>query len=305
MRVAFRLFLAIAAAGMPPAAQAQDNPPAYQVPRSEVRLITAQSGAQYRIMIARPEAPPPPAGYPVLYVLDGDEYFAIAAETARRLGRFARGSGVAPGIVIGIGYPGETRRSLDYTPPPRPGAPPAPRGEPSGGADAFLAFLAGELKPAMSRALPVDPARQSIMGHSFGGLFVLHALFSRSDLFQTWIAASPSIWFGDGAVLAREARLAERLGQGGLRPDLVLSVGEFEQSAPPWMAPGPRATEVGARNAERRMVDNARALAGRLEALRAQGLTLHFRTFSGETHGSAPLPAIGDAITHAFAEPGR
>lgn len=304
MRTAFRLFAAIAAVSAAPAAQAQADPPAYQVPRSEVRMMTARNGAQYRIMIARPEAPPPPAGYPVLYVLDGDEYFAIAAETARRLGRFARGSGVSPGIVIGIGYPGETRRALDYTPSPRAGAA-APPGEPSGGADAFLAFLADELKPEMSRALPVDPARQSIMGHSFGGLFVLHALFARPDLFQTWIAASPSIWFGDRAVLAREAQLGARLGRGGLRPNVVLSVGEYEQSAPPWMTPGPRATEVGARNAERRMVDNARALAGRLETLRAHGLTLHFRTFSGETHGSAPLPAIGDAITHAFAEPGR
>lgn len=43
--------------------------------------------------------------------------------------------------------------------------------------------------------LPIDPDRQSLFGHSFGGLFVLYSLFTRPSAFTTWIAASPSIYW--------------------------------------------------------------------------------------------------------------
>lgn len=260
--------------------------------------MTARDGSDYRIMIWRPQAPPPAAGYPVLYVLDGDDNFAIAAETASRLGRFAQ-SGITPGLIVAIGYPGASRRAYDYTPPAAAGAAPPQQGDRSGGADRFLAFIENELRPAIARDHRVDPARQAILGHSFGGLLVLHAMFARPDLFRTWIAASPSIWFGNRAVLAGEAGLADRLRRAGAPARLFLSVGEFEQSAPARMT-GEQAAAITARNAARRMIDNARELAARLERLQADGLAVQFRIFSGEGHGTSMLPAIGDAIQQAF-----
>jgi predicted alpha/beta superfamily hydrolase len=294
-----RLLLLFALVGSTSVA-ARDLPvDAYSVPGSNVRIMTARRGADYRIMIWQPQAPPPAAGYPVLYVLDGDDNFAIAAETANRLGRFAQASGITPGLVVAIGYPGANRRAYDYTPPFARGAPPQQADR--GGADAFLAFIQNELRPAIARAHRVDPARQAILGHSFGGLFVLHAMFTRPDLFQIWIAASPSIWFGDRAVLSGEAGFAERLRRTGAPARLYLSVGGLEQSAPVRLS-GPRATEMATRNAERRMVDNARELAGRLVHLEADSLSVRFRVFPGEGHGTSVLPAIGDAIQQAFGE---
>lgn len=265
----------------------------YEVTRSEVRTMTARSGGAYRIMIARPERPPPPAGYPIVYVLDGDDNFAIVAETAER---FGRNPGFAPGIVVGVGYPGASRRSLDYTPVRGEGA---PRGEPTGGAAAFRAFLADELRPAIERDFSIDRGRQAIIGHSFGGLFVLDTLFTAPDMFQLYVAASPSIWFADRAVLGGEAGFAARMARGGLHPTLILTVGGDEQEAPPWLTDPAERARAARRNGDRRMVDNVRDLAARLAAI--AGLTLRHRILVGEHHGTSMLPAIGNALPYVFA----
>lgn len=265
----------------------------YEVTRSEVRMVTSRAGAQYRIMIARPERPPPPAGYPIVYVLDGDDNFAIAAETAER---FGRNPGFAPGIVVGIGYPGASRRALDYTPTQGEGA---PRGEPTGGAAAFRAFIADELRPAIERDVRIDLSRQAILGHSFGGLFVLDTLFVRPDLFQFYIAASPSLWFADRDVLTREAAFVRRMGAGNLHPTLILTVGSDEQEAPFWITDPAERARAAQRNAARQMVGNVSDLAARLSNV--PGLTLRHRIFAGESHGTSMLPAIGNGLPYIFA----
>src|SRR5690606_11603577 len=107
----------------------------------------------------RPVGEPPVGGFPVLYLLDGDRYFPLAAALLWNLTSSPRGmeaSGSEPGIVVAIGYPGESRRSYDYTPP-------AERAEPerrldgtaypverNGGADVFLDFIETVLKPRVA-----------------------------------------------------------------------------------------------------------------------------------------------------------
>ena len=38
-------------------------------------------------------------------------------------------------------------------------------------------------------------------GHSFGGLFAIHALVARPDLFEAYIAVSPSLQWAEGHTL--------------------------------------------------------------------------------------------------------
>src|SRR3546814_4655171 len=64
---------------------------------------------------------------------------------------------------------------------------------PTGGADAFLDFIEHDLKPAVAAAAKVDPGRQAIFGHSLGGQFVLYTMITRPQLFDTYLAASPSM----------------------------------------------------------------------------------------------------------------
>ncbi len=273
----------------------------YVVPRSEVRTMRSRSGVDYRILIARPAAPPPATGYPVLYLLDGDDSFAIAAVTAERLGRHAGRGGVVPGLIVGIGYPGASRRALDYTPAsanPAPG--PDGRVDTTGGAQAFREFIADELQPTIARDFSIDASRQTLMGHSYGGLFVLDTLFRQPELFRTYVASSPSIWFANRQVLAHESAFVERQRAAGRPLDLVLTVGELEQPRSQAKARPAADAGVAARLAERRMVDDSRELAARLRVHEDTGLAVHYRVLAGETHGSASLPAIGSAVLRAF-----
>ncbi|WP_233568075.1 alpha/beta hydrolase [Cohnella faecalis] len=178
--------------------------PGVRIAGSEEHLLLSEkNGREYRILIARPADPPPPGGYPIIFALDGDATFFTLAEAVRLQTR--KPHGYDPAIVVGIGYPsGEpfdmTRRCFDFTIPAEEGTLPVrPDGCPwpeSGGADRFLDFLEFELFPFVGTRFEVDSARQTIFGHSLGGLFVLHALFARTGLFANYAAGSPSIWWG-------------------------------------------------------------------------------------------------------------
>jgi uncharacterized protein len=91
----------------------------------------------------------------VLYVLDGNVGFRIAAEIESKL---THDSEAAPAIIVGIGYPTDDlaewgrRRSLDQTPfvdRGTLGQPPS-TDRPTGGGDAFLRVVNEEVKPFVS-----------------------------------------------------------------------------------------------------------------------------------------------------------
>src|SRR5690606_21869005 len=144
---------------------------------SQRTMRATGSGREYRIYIALPNGPAPAAGYAVVYVLDGDAMFHTMVDTVRAYERRPDGGEHTRAVVVGIGYPPGTdiaaARTLDLT----PVASDEPRVlKPNGGADAFLAFVEDDLKPAINREINIDPQRQALFGHSFGGLFTLHAL---------------------------------------------------------------------------------------------------------------------------------
>jgi predicted alpha/beta superfamily hydrolase len=254
--------------------------------------IAARNGATYRVMVAVPEGAPPPGGFPVLYLLDGNAVFASMVEALRIQGARGAATGVAPGVVVGLGYRVDgpydrARRTLDYT----PQADPALLGErpdggawsETGGADRFLDVLEGELMPLVAGLAPVDAARQALFGHSLGGLCALHALLTRPVAFARIVAVSPSLWWDGGALLRR---LGAR--RPGPAPRVMIAVGS-EEEPPETPGEDPHA----ARRRAHRLVSNARAFA---EGLPAES----FLILPGENHGSAVHAAIGPALRFAL-----
>lgn len=133
--------------------------------------------------------------YPVLYMTDGDAHIGHTSGTIEFLSRNGRMSEL---IVVGIP---NTDRTRDLTP-TKANGPNAEQFATAGGADNFLKFIETELIPEVEKRYRVQPYRV-LAGHSFGGLFVVHALIARPELFNSYIAVSPSLQWSDEATLKR------------------------------------------------------------------------------------------------------
>jgi predicted alpha/beta superfamily hydrolase len=133
--------------------------------------------------------------YPVLYMTDGDAHMGHTSSTVEFLARNGR---ISEMIIVGIP---NTDRTRDLTPTKATGGNPA-QFPTAGGADNFLKFIATELIPEIEKRYRVQPYR-ILAGHSFGGLFVVHTMITRPELFQSYIAVSPSLQWSDEATLKR------------------------------------------------------------------------------------------------------
>lgn len=254
------------------------------LPQAWQRDFEARDGSRYRLLISVPEGPAPARGFPVLVLVDGHALFPVAATAARLQAQRPEATGVGPAVVIGIGYPDgrpfdAERRQRDLLPVPD-------------GADRFLETIVEEVLPAVAGIAPLDPCRRALAGHSYGGLFVLHALFARPGLFEAHVAGSPSIWWQDRAILASE----EAFRRGGLAPAgrLLITVGSHEQ-APILAVTAQRAQRL----ARARMRDNAAEMAERLAA--SGRIACDFTEFPGENHVSVILPMLSRSVAFALA----
>jgi predicted alpha/beta superfamily hydrolase len=133
--------------------------------------------------------------YPVLYMTDGDAHLGHTSSTIEFLVRNGR---MPEMIVVGIT---NTDRTRDLTPSKGTGDN-ADRFPTAGGADKFLKFIETEVIPEIEKSYRVQPYRV-LAGHSFGGLFAVNALITRPELFNSYVAVSPSLQWGDEATLKR------------------------------------------------------------------------------------------------------
>ena len=301
----FSLLLAFVSASALPAAPAAPADAWLDAPltiRAQQREITsAATGRAYRIFVFVPSAPPPPAGHPVLYMLDGNSTYPLAASLLQLAEHSTNPAGITPGILVGIGYPGDApinlaARAEDYTPPsPDLSATGDLSGNKQGGADRFLDFIENELKPRLAADFKIDPARQTLFGHSYGGLFTLHTLFTRPAAFQRYVAASPSVWWNDRHILTeKNAWLKTRASTAApAAPRLLITVGSLEQTP----SRDPRLAHRAELVIARRQVDNARDLAAELAAA---GLPAEFILLEKDNHGTARVPSIVHALGVAF-----
>ena len=273
----------------------RDAPPVRILGSHQLDMRDAASGRVWRIFVQVPDAPAPAGGYPVLYLLDANASFMTAAQIARNTGNRPAGMRRDPLMVVGIGYPvdgsmDQAARKRDYTPPPA-------TEEGSGGAEAFLDFIEHQLQPAVRSAWHVDPARQTLFGHSLGGLLTVHALATRNPLFSRYAAASPSLWWNG----AQELPTIERwIAQGAPTASndvrLQLRVGSRERAKRNETDPA-----RAAKAAERRMNEHVETLAERLTALKRPQLQVDFKELQGADHGGTLAPSLIEAITLAQA----
>lgn len=197
---------------------------------------------------------------PVLYMPDGglgEDFLHVAG-----LVQVSVGSGtMRPFILVGIE---NTRRRRDMTGPTevakdREIAPQV------GGSAAFRQFIRMELMPDI-RARYRTTDETAIVGESLAGLFVVETFFLEPDMFDSYLAFDPSLWWNAEALLkSSEARLKA--------------------------SPGLTGTLYFASSDEPGLVATARKLAAVLETAAPPGLRWHYEPMPEETHRTIYHPA--------------
>lgn len=168
------------------------------------------------------------------YLVDGNVSFLTATESAWRRQLSSQYTG--GGLIVAIGYPltGKlydfTRRNYDLTPPP---VFPIPG---HGGADEFLEFIDETVRPTVKARYPeVTFSREALYGHSYGGIFALHALFTRPTMFSSYFVSSPSIFWNGKCIMVEAKTFMEqesRIPMNGPPPSLAIFWGSHEQTPP-------------------------------------------------------------------------
>ena len=183
-----------------------------EIPAGE-RIITVRLPAEYE---AEPER-----RFPVVYLLDGgpEQDFAHIAGIAQS--REMNGS-FAPFILVGVQ---SVNRRHELAPEVRPDAIAEYEqslGATPGGAAAFREELAATIKPWVERHYRTG-GRDAVIGESLAALFIVDTLLERPDLFDDWIAISPSLWWDDLRIARGAGARLAMMGTGDER--LYLAVG--------------------------------------------------------------------------------
>jgi predicted alpha/beta superfamily hydrolase len=161
-------------------------------------------GETRRINVYLPPGYGENARLPVLYMPDGgiaEDFLHVAG-----LVQVSVGNGtMRPFILVGIE---NTQRRRDMTG-PTDNAEDKKIAPKVGESAAFRAFIRNELMPAIkARYRTTDET--AIVGESLAGLFVVETLLLEPDLFDTYIAFDPSLWWNDHKLVGEApARLAK------------------------------------------------------------------------------------------------
>ncbi|HEX6559901.1 MAG TPA: alpha/beta hydrolase-fold protein [Longimicrobiales bacterium] len=206
---------------------------------------------------------------PVLYMPDGG--MAEDFQHVAGLLQVSIGNGtMRPFLLVGIE---NTQRRRDMTGPTEDPEDRkiAPR---VGGSAAFRAFIRSELMPLV-KARYRTTGETAIMGESLAGLFVVETLFTEPDMFDTYIAFDPSLWWNNEALVKRAA-------------DLLRNVRDRPHSL------------YLASSSEEELSRLTHQLADVLQTAAPAQLSWYYEPMPAETHGTIYHPAALLAVRRLF-----
>lgn len=142
--------------------------------------------------------------FEVFYYLDGN------LNSGKKLRQYLRDSSMkrkfSNTLFVGIGHIGSYRslRRRDLTVPRVTDSDTTGRTANFAQIEPFHNFIRLELIPSINARFVTLPRHNSILGHSFGGLFVIYSLLKNDSLFRHYYALSPSLWVNNGAIYDHE-----------------------------------------------------------------------------------------------------
>jgi len=208
--------------------------------------------------------------YPVIYLLDGAWNFHHTTATVDFL---SRNEQIPEMIVVAIN---NTRdRTHDLTPKTLAPEMSYPT---SGGADSFFLFIEKELIPFIDNNFRTEDYKL-LIGHSFGGLFAIHTLINHPEIFNAYLAISPSLWWDNQHLVIRQA-LSFFENHENLTGHLYMTMGDEGNT----------------------MVGGAWKLAAILEEKGPEFLKWTFDRMPEETHNTIPILSTYKGLQFIFKE---
>jgi len=205
--------------------------------------------------------------YPVLYVLNRTENFNIASQVVDFL---ASKGNIPATIVVGVPHSGNSR--TEYKPYETDN--PVKR---RAAADNLRAFIKSELIPFIDQTYNTKPSK-ILVGHSLAGLFTTDVFLNAPDLFNAYIALSPSYHHGPEIINA-----AERFMKQGKAPTKSVFYGNIGSDE------------------FYKIFDQYRAMHSLFEKRAPAGFRWHMKEANNNSHRVMPLLGLYDALTTIYA----
>jgi predicted alpha/beta superfamily hydrolase len=289
----FAILLGLLASGaQPPAAQAppahaqlsdKDGEPIVVGSIHRIRSTVYGNEQMLTVRLPRGYADDPNKRYPILFSVDGgpDQDFELLAGIAAEA-EFS--TSFEPFILVGVKTedrysqltPGMSRLPIErlrenFRDRMKPG-----------GADTFRNYLERDVIPWATGRYRTD--RKILTAASLGGLFVLDTFLQRPEMFDDYIALTPSLWWDDGRIVDEAAQTLRRHRPSNRRLYFTMGDESVGNRAGPWLATLLKALETNA----------------------PQGLKWAFVDRSGsEEHRTMALTSWLDAMRTLYLRPSR
>lgn len=202
--------------------------PPVVIPGSQVRKIkSAIVNQEYELDILLPGGyDKSTKRYPVVYLMDSQWDFPLVKSI---YGQQYYDGFIPELIIVGVRWGGDkpnpdSLRARDYTPTREAGL------IQSGGADQFLDFMKYELFPFIESGYKADSSNRTLMGCSLGGLLTLYALFTHTEMFTGYAAASPAIGWDKEVLYQYEKIFAGKKTTTPVRA--YMTIGDVERGRP-------------------------------------------------------------------------
>jgi predicted alpha/beta superfamily hydrolase len=271
---------------VPGSPRAEQAPESVKIGRS-FTLDSAVLHEQRRYTVHLPDSYSLPGSeqrrYPVLYMLDGENFFLTATGVVDFMSEGSNGNYAIPEmIVVGVE---NTNRTRDLTPSHIVhGKGGIGDWSASGRSEAFFSFLDKELLPQIDRNYRTTPYR-ILAGHSLAGLAAVDAFQEHPAMFQAEIAIDPSMWWDDEVMLRKTQ---EKPPVDDSRSRLYIALANTPSIDGPFA--GIAAVHISAIRSYAAFMTADKAMDGRFK----------LSYFPSEEHGSVPLLALYDGLSFVF-----
>lgn len=251
----------------------------YSKTLSEIRTIYVQLPSGYN--------PESQQEYPVVYLLDGELFLpALSVVYENYYGGFM------PEMIL-VGISNDHDRTKNLTPTTITTKYGMPFQEESGEAAAFAQFMKEELIPFVEQKYRATSYR-TLIGHSYGGLFVCYELINDPKLFANYLAIDPSLDWDDQQLLKQAQKSLPTAEHKGKTLFMSMS-GQLHMQDPTITM-----DNLMQDTSDFTLFSRSNVLFSNLLKEKDKGLKSCWKFYPNDIHGSVPLPSMLDGMLALF-----